>query len=269
MLVCNTCGAWFVHPVPTAEEMSLYYNRNADRGIEPELRRWRSNTSQARWYVYLSARIGGYIQHVGHSSGGCLKIADVGAGDLELTTEMARRFPTARITAFDLHHLETGALPADLADRVRTARIDLNRLEDEQPASRADRFDVVVCVSVIEHVIEPLKLLGFLFGIARPGGLVYIVGPDVGSLARKLLGKRWPYYCPRAHLTLPTRASVRIATERVSRNAEALVSGILVRYSMRYLLRYFGMHFTLPRAFDLALPFPAGAFELVWRVPAD
>lgn len=71
-----------------------------------------------------------------------------------------------------------------------------------------DHFDVVTLVDVIEHVPDPAGLVREIRRVTRPGGIVCVVTPDIGSLsARVLRGKWWGlrpahiYYFSRPTLT--------------------------------------------------------------------
>ena len=47
----------------------------------------------------------------------------------------------------------------------------------------SDTFDVVICASLIEHIVQPERLLMNLYRVTRPGGIVYLGFP--------------PFYSPR------------------------------------------------------------------------
>jgi SAM-dependent methyltransferase len=55
-------------------------------------------------------------------------------------------------------------------------------------------FDCIVLVSVIEHVYMPVDFLKQLSSHLRPAGKVVIATPDVDSVYRRLLGRRWPAF---------------------------------------------------------------------------
>jgi SAM-dependent methyltransferase len=251
MVACASCGAWFVWPPPSAGAVAQHYAAS-ERGMPERLRAMREETVQSRWYAHLAEVID---KRAAQSKLQVHTVADIGAGGLELTHALAERFPSAQIEAWDL----TASVTEE--PRVISRAIDLNRPEswpDDLP-----RFDVVACVAVIEHVLDPLSLLRLLRRITAPGGFAYVAGPDVGSFARRVLGRHWPYYCPDEHLTLPTLASVARAVSICGGGAYTL-RRIPVRYSLRYVLRYLRFPFSLPTRADVLLPIPSGAFELVW-----
>jgi SAM-dependent methyltransferase len=223
-----------------------------------ELRASRNGTRQDHAYDAVAARIAEAARDTRVT-----RIVDVGAGDFELTRALARLFPAAAIEAWDLFADKPDVtVPHDLPSRVRARRVDLNHLDGFE--HDGTRFDVVACFAVIEHVLDPAGLLRFLRSLAAPGGLVYVAGPEVTSAAHRLLGRRWPYYCPDDHLTLPSLRSMECALRGAGGRYE--LRRMNVHYSLKYLLRYLNLPAPVPRALDFLLPLPTGAFELVWRI---
>ncbi|MEN6303054.1 MAG: class I SAM-dependent methyltransferase [Armatimonadia bacterium] len=60
-------------------------------------------------------------------------------------------------------------------------------------------FDVVTLWDVIEHVRDPLQTLQAAHAALRPGGVLALTTMDIGSLAARALGSRWPHLM-RMHL---------------------------------------------------------------------
>lgn len=63
-----------------------------------------------------------------------------------------------------------------------------------------DSFDVVTLNSVIEHVNEPRRLLGEIRRLLAPGGALYVITPNVDSLACRVLHERAATFDGRNHL---------------------------------------------------------------------
>lgn len=61
---------------------------------------------------------------------------------------------------------------------------------------KKNSFDAVSCIDVIEHVTSPSKLFKKIHQFLKPGGLLCIVTPDIGSLAAKFLGEKWWHIRP-------------------------------------------------------------------------
>ena len=90
----------------------------------------------------------------------------------------------------------------------------------------------------------------------------FILGPEVKSMAHRVMGRAWPYYCPDEHLTIPSLESIRRLVA-LSGGGRCELRRVNVHYSLRYLLRFLGMR-AVPAQFDVLLPVPSGAFELFW-----
>jgi len=70
-------------------------------------------------------------------------------------------------------------------------------------------FECVVMWQVLEHVAEPLEVLGEVFRLTRPGGVLMIGVPNSGCLLARLAGDYfYPLDLPR-HLTHFTVSSIR------------------------------------------------------------
>jgi 2-polyprenyl-3-methyl-5-hydroxy-6-metoxy-1,4-benzoquinol methylase len=80
----------------------------------------------------------------------------------------------------------------------------LSELELE-PAS----FDVVTLNSVLEHVNRPLELLGEVHALLRPGGALFLIVPNVDSLACRVLHERAATFDGRNHLLYFSPATLR------------------------------------------------------------
>jgi 2-polyprenyl-3-methyl-5-hydroxy-6-metoxy-1,4-benzoquinol methylase len=57
-----------------------------------------------------------------------------------------------------------------------------------------EKFDCIVLISVIEHVYMPVDFLRQLSTHLQPAGKMVIATPDVDSVYRRLLGRRWPAF---------------------------------------------------------------------------
>ena len=106
-----------------------------------------------------------------HARLGGARALDVGCGGGLLSEALARE--GASVTAIDLapgmvevarlHAAEQGL---EIDYRVAAA--------EELAAARADSFDVVTCMEMLEHVPQPARMLATLASLARPGGSVFV-----------------------------------------------------------------------------------------------
>lgn len=65
-----------------------------------------------------------------------------------------------------------------------------------EPAS----FDVVTLLSVLEHTTEPRRMLREIAAVLKPGGALYVIVPNVESLACRVLHERAATFDGRNHL---------------------------------------------------------------------
>jgi 2-polyprenyl-3-methyl-5-hydroxy-6-metoxy-1,4-benzoquinol methylase len=57
-----------------------------------------------------------------------------------------------------------------------------------------DMFDCIILISVIEHVYTPAEFISQLCAHLQPSGTLIIATPDVDSVYRRVLGRRWPAF---------------------------------------------------------------------------
>lgn len=103
------------------------------------------------------------------------EILDAGAGTGTFSFELARMFPEARVLGVDL-------LPAEVeaAESIRRrAGMENVRFEraDIVDFGLKDRFDLAVCVDILEHIEDDRSALRSLFASLRPGGLLVLHVP--------------------------------------------------------------------------------------------
>jgi len=84
--------------------------------------------------------------------------------------------------------------PAGDAARQRGFNVVPARLEDGPFPSES--FDVVTMIDVIEHLADPRSALKSVRAMLKPGGLVFVVTPDISSVSARILRSAWPHYLP-------------------------------------------------------------------------
>ncbi len=104
----------------------------------------------------------------------------------------------------------------EFLDRLETGN--LFDLLDREAQSGA-RYDLVVCNNVLEHVIDPLKLLEDLKKVVTPGGIVRLAVPNDGSWLQQLVvslghAKKDFWVCPPEHLSYFTVETLQTLLQR-------------------------------------------------------
>lgn len=72
----------------------------------------------------------------------------------------------------------------------------------------AGSFDVVTLWDVIEHTLDPRQMLEHCRTLLKPGGLLVINYPDIGSWIARAMGRRW-LFLTSVHLYYFDRGSIR------------------------------------------------------------
>jgi SAM-dependent methyltransferase len=78
----------------------------------------------------------------------------------------------------------------------------------------AEAFDAVTLLSVLEHTNAPCDLLADSARVLRPGGALYVIVPNVESLACRVLGARARTFDGRNHLVYFAPRTLAAALER-------------------------------------------------------
>jgi SAM-dependent methyltransferase len=84
----------------------------------------------------------------------------------------------------------------------------------EEAGFEPEGFDAVGLLSVLEHTNEPRRMLADVARVLRPGGAVYIVVPNVESLACRVLHERARTFDGRNHLVYFSPSTLRDCLDR-------------------------------------------------------
>jgi SAM-dependent methyltransferase len=98
------------------------------------------------------------------------------------------------------------ASPAVAACRARC--LDVVQEADEAFYRSRAPFDAVVMLDVLEHLEAPGEVLRSIHCYTRPGAVLVVSTGDFGSLAARLLGRRWRLMTPPQHLWFFTELSL-------------------------------------------------------------
>jgi len=87
-------------------------------------------------------------------------------------------------------------------------------------------FDCIIASEVLEHIYDPNAFMAEIYAHLNPGGWVLLAVPDMGSLWRKVLQKRWPSFKLPEHVTYYDRHSLkRLYTQSGFEACEVIPSG--------------------------------------------
>jgi 2-polyprenyl-3-methyl-5-hydroxy-6-metoxy-1,4-benzoquinol methylase/glycosyltransferase involved in cell wall biosynthesis len=133
---------------------------------------------------------------------------DIGCGDGWVTNRMARDLPHVAAHGVDWSNSAI-KLAVDQADEHKTgarfarvlADVDMSWIPKDWP----EKYDVVSCLELYEHVKEPLDLLSVLFWTLKPGGRLVLSTPHGSWCQGRQIPwhERWNLETPREHVRAP------------------------------------------------------------------
>ena len=130
-----------------------------------------------------------------HCPGGA--VLDVGCSSGAFLYQLGRRFPGC----YDVLGTDVSGAPLDYAE---SRGVPVVRGDFLEQTFAGKQFDAVTFWAVLEHLLEPSAFLAKARSILKPGGLCFVLVPNMQSLAVRLLGARYRYIYPQ-HLNYFTR----------------------------------------------------------------
>ncbi len=121
-------------------------------------------------------------------------------------------FLNAARLEFDCQGVEPSAWAARIARERFGLEVHGGSFETFEAAPAS--FDAVAMIDVIEHVLDPGLVLARVSSLLGPGGILYLVTPDISSLSAHVLGRYWWGLRP-AHLGYFSPATLRLLLEKV------------------------------------------------------
>jgi 2-polyprenyl-3-methyl-5-hydroxy-6-metoxy-1,4-benzoquinol methylase len=95
-------------------------------------------------------------------------------------------------------------------------------------------FDVVTLWDVIEHTTDPRAVLERCRALLKPGGILVVNYPDIGSWIARVLGRRW-LFLTSVHLYYFDRRTIRLMLEETGYRVET-VRPHIQRLELDYIL---------------------------------
>lgn len=164
---CNRCRLVYTNPRPRADTIFEGYRK----AVDPDYAREDSSRSIN---AHLSLHT---LKRFAHSG----RLLDVGCA--------TGYFLNAARLDFETQGVELSEWAAKYA-RERLRLDVVNAGLDDAPFP-SEHFDVVALNDVLEHFTDPRAALLRIHGLLRPGGLLYLVTPDIESLSARLMRGRW------------------------------------------------------------------------------
>lgn len=110
-----------------------------------------------------------------------LEVLDVGCGTGEISSRLVKEFSPKHVIGLDLSEVNLRRA------RERYSPTEYRGLSFEQGNAIAtpfedNRFDVALCRHMLQAIPEPLRVIGEMIRVVKPGGWLYFLAEDYGML---------------------------------------------------------------------------------------
>lgn len=187
---CLRCGLVYVNPRLDAEAVHQHYNSGQSSRIQYYLDAQAADRRSFDQILDLAEQLRprrGSLLDVGPNVGTCLVLA--------------------RERGWEAHGVEINAEAARYCREQRGLDVRSGTLEADTYGEES--FDVVLMADVIEHLRDPLAILGLVKRILKPRGVVLITTPDIERWPSRLLQVK-----PQEHLYYFTPATMTSSLEK-------------------------------------------------------
>lgn len=162
---------------------------------------------------YLDYLVGLLRRH-GVPAGG--RVLDVGAGYGFFLGALER-------AGYQGSGLEISEHAAEQARKATRGEVFVQGAEAPYPFPDG-HFDAVALFDVIEHLPDYGTALAHCHRVLKPGGKMFVITLNAGSLARPLLGKRWAWYQDPTHVHMFSAKMLREGLEQAGFQLERLTT---------------------------------------------
>jgi|RhiMetdeSRZDD1v2_1073273.scaffolds.fasta_scaffold06269_8 SAM-dependent methyltransferase len=197
-LRCHACGSATLDAPPAAEDVAaLYPARYTFNRADGERSGLRATLAALEWRLFYEPtyrrRVTLFRRLTGLRQG---RVLEIGCGPGLLLAQL-------RDAGYDVEGVELSAADATQGREryglaIREGRVETLSLEH-------DRYDAVVMMNVVEHILDPAAVVARAYEVLRPGGWVVAGVPVVDSPYARLLGASWGAVteAPR-HVSIPS-----------------------------------------------------------------
>jgi len=192
---CSKCAMIYANPVPAQFASGAHYDRlGADYYLSPA--KLESDYAEVRFERELRR----FRQHCAAGA-----VLDVGCSSGAFLYRLNQRFPGC----YQVLGTDVSGAPLDYAE---SRGVPVMRGEFPAQPFAEKKFDAVTFWAVLEHLLEPKRFVEKAWSILRPGGLCFVLVPNMKSLAVRVLGARYRYIYPQ-HLNYFTSTTLRRLVE--------------------------------------------------------
>lgn len=183
ILRCGSCKTLYVRDIPDRVSLDKIYTDSDYYDLEPQSAKRVMNEHLRRLKIIGDYANKGRILDVGCANGVFLDCA--------------------KSDGFETFGIEISPRNVSIA-YSKGHNVFLGSLEEYSISNPKERFQIITCLDVIEHVESPLNFIKLLSEHLLPDGMLLISTPNYSGVVAKLLGKRDVFLTPPEHLNFFT-----------------------------------------------------------------
>lgn len=199
LVKCRRCGFQYVNPRLRGDLIFSGYTEGDDPTYVSQL--------QARERTFAAS-----LDEIARAAGGTGRLLDIG-------TAAGAFVAAARARGWQAEGCEPNKWLAEWGARHYGLTIRQGSVFDQDYEDGS--FDVVTLWDVIEHTLEPREMLERCFRLLRPGGVLVVNYPDIGSWIARALGRRW-LFLTSVHLYYFDRGTIARMLESTGFRVESI-----------------------------------------------
>jgi SAM-dependent methyltransferase len=214
LLRCSACSfVWLANP-PRPEEMEQHYGPDYDQLImqvgEADPDRWKEPRK-----TLLQHKSSGALLDLGCSSGSFLGFI--------------------KGPSWKLYGIEISPVSAKRAEARSGGQIYVGNVPDA--SFPAESFDAITCFHVLEHMYNPREVLSQVSRWLKPGGIFFVLVPNIDSGAARFFGSYWYGLELPRHLFHYSPQSLRVLAKSVGLREVSMDTFRVpfIGYSTRYI----------------------------------
>jgi SAM-dependent methyltransferase len=165
---CSVCSLVWLSDPPQADEMYQHYTDEYHRLISA------AGDAPERWEFRREA---------------LTRYKPNGGGLLDLGCSSGAFLAFMRGQAWELYGVEMSAEGARTAEERSQAQVFVGNVLDAPFGGES--FDAITCFDVLEHLYEPRQVMARVSEWLKPGGIFYVLVPNVDSAEARLFGSYW------------------------------------------------------------------------------
>ena len=192
---CKSCGLLYVNPRLKPEIIVQGYSEGSDETFVSQSKGRELTFKKSLKFIEKYANNKGKILDIGTAGGSFLKVAK------EKGWSVYGVEPNKWLCNWAKENYGIDVLSGTIFD---------HKFEDEF-------FDVITLWDVLEHVPDPAKVLDECRRILRPGGILVVNYPDIGTWIAKFMKKKWVFLLS-VHLFYFNKKTIRLMLNKKNFN---------------------------------------------------